>query len=304
MLFSETVVPQRFPKKHFCHIEPFSARNLGFLAEFLYFKNFFAVLIFGVSALTTYLTTDRKISGQRIHPVVCAPLCGRNGVDTVRTLSCGPYTVDLFTVADSQTVVYAVMDREEAQAVWPLLKEPKPALAAVSGVDWNRELSPWPAPGVFRGGGDFGGEGPAFLDILIRQIIPLAEAQLGFAPVSRAVAGYSLAGLFALWSVFQTDVFDRAVSASGSLWFDGFMDYMSASAPPSGLRQVYLSLGDKEKNARNQRMAAVEDCTCRAAELLREWNIPVMFEMNPGGHFQDIPGRIARGIDQLMESTH
>ena len=138
----------------------------------------------------------------------------------VRTLNCSPYTVDLFTVAESPSVVYAVMDQAEAQTVWSMLKGPKPALATISGVDWNRELSPWPAPKVLRGGGDFGGEGPAFLDMLTGQIVPLVEAQLGFAPVSRAVAGYSLAGLFALWSVFQTDVFDRAASVSGSLWFD------------------------------------------------------------------------------------
>ena len=233
-----------------------------------------------------------------------AILAERNGVGMVRTLSCGPYTVDLFTEANSQTVVYTVMDQADAQAVWPMLKEPRPALAAVSGVDWNRELSPWPAPKVFRGGGDFGGDVPAFLDMLTGQIVPLVEARLGFAPVSRAIAGYSLAGLFALWSVFQTDVFDRVASVSGSLWFDGFMDYMNSSAPPNGLRRIYLSLGDSEKNARNQRMAAVEDHTRRAAELLREWDIPVIFEMNPGGHFQDIPGRIARGINQLMEFTH
>ena len=222
----------------------------------------------------------------------------------MRTLRCGPYTVELFTAAESQTVVYAVMDQDEAQAVWSVLREPKPALAAISGVDWNRDLSPWPAPKVFRGGEDFGGEGPAFLDMMTEQIVPLVEAQLGFAPVYRTIAGYSLAGLFALWSVFQTDMFDRVASVSGSLWFDGFMDYLESSAPPNGLRRIYLSLGDREKNARNQRMAAVEDCTRRAAEFLREWDIPVLFEMNPGGHFQDIPGRIARGINQLMESAH
>ena len=222
----------------------------------------------------------------------------------MRTLHCGPYTADLFTAADSQTIVYAVMDQAEAQAVWSMLKEPKPALAAISGVDWNRELSPWPAPGVFRDGEDFGGKGPDFLDMMTEQIVPLVEAQLGFAPVSRTIAGYSLAGLFALWAVFQTDVFDRAASVSGSLWFDGFMDYMNSPAPPNSLRRIYLSLGDREKNARNQRMAAVEDCTRQAAELLWEWNIPVMLEMNPGGHFQDIPGRIARGINRLMEFIH
>ena len=85
----------------------------------------------------------------------------------VRALDCSPYTVDLFTEADSQTVVYAVMDQAEAQTVWSMLKEPKPALAAISGVDWNRELSPWPASRVLRNGADFGGKGPAFLDALI-----------------------------------------------------------------------------------------------------------------------------------------
>lgn len=107
----------------------------------------------------------------------------------VRTLDCGPYTVELSASVSSQHIVYTVMDLTEAQAVWPLLKEPKPALAAISGADWNRELSPWPAPKAFRGGGDFGGDGPAFLDILTGQIVPMTEAQLGFAPVSRAVTG-------------------------------------------------------------------------------------------------------------------
>lgn len=150
------------------------------------------------------------------------------------------------------------------------------------------------------GGEDFSGGGPAFLKTLTTQIIPQVEAQLGFIPVSRAIAGYSLAGLFALWSVLNTDAFDQAASVSGSLWFDGFSDYMKSAGPPSHLRRIYLSLGDKEKNARNQRMAAVEDCTRQTAELLQSWDIPTIFEMNPGGHFQDVPDRIARGIGALI----
>ena len=88
--------------------------------------------------------------------------------------------------------------------------------------------------------------------MLTGQIVPSVEARLGFSPVSRAIAGYSLAGLFALWAVFQTDVFDRAASVSGSLWYDGFTDYINSSVSPSGLRQIYLSLGDREKNARRR----------------------------------------------------
>lgn len=216
-------------------------------------------------------------------------------------LNCGPYTVSLFADGISKTIVYIVMGQEGAQTVWAMLEEPKPALAAISGVDWNRDLSPWGAPRVFRGGEGFAGGGSAFLSVLTGQILPLVEAQLDVVPASRAIAGYSLAGLFSLWAAFQTDMFDRVASISGSLWFDGFLNYMKSAAPPKDLRQVYLSLGNREKGARNQRMAAVEDCTRQAVELLRGWDIPVNFEMNEGGHFDNPPARIARGIAGLLK---
>lgn len=221
----------------------------------------------------------------------------------MEALNCGPYMVNLFSEAGGRSVVYAVLDREDAAEVWDLLERPRPALAAVSGVDWNRELSPWRAPKAFRGGEEFGGGGPGFLPALTGRIVPLAEARLGFRPQSRAIAGYSLAGLFALWSVFNTDAFDRAASVSGSLWFDGFLDYMEAGAPRGGLRHVYLSLGDREKNTRNPRMAVVEERTRRAGELLRAQGIPVTFEMNRGGHFENPPARIAQGIGALVRSV-
>lgn len=72
---------------------------------------------------------------------------------------------------------------------------------------------------------------------------------------------------------------------------------MKANTPK--VKFIYLSLGDKEKAARNPRLAAVEDCTIQAAELLSAQGIPITFEMNCGGHFQDVPARIARGIRAL-----
>lgn len=233
---------------------------------------------------------------------ISAILFPRMGDGVMETLNCGAYTVNLFTGGESQSVVYAVLDGEDAAKVWALLKAPRPALAVVSNIDWNRDLSPWAAPRAFRGSNDFGGGGPTFLAALTGKIMPLAEGRLGFAPQSRTIAGYSLAGLFALWSVFQSDVFDRAASVSGSLWFDGFLDYMGANAPFGGLRRVYLSLGDKEKNTRNSRMAVVEMRTREAAELLRERDISVLFELDPGGHFQDVPARIAQGINAVMDA--
>ena len=216
----------------------------------------------------------------------------------MKTLTYGPYTIELFTEEICRGIIYTVMDQQGIKETWRLLEGHNLALAAISGVDWNWELSPWKAPKAFRGGEDFGGQGPALLDTLTQQIIPLTENHLGYTPGFRGIAGYSLAGLFALWAVYQTDLFDRAASISGSLWFDGFLEFMKSSTPKA--KFGYLSLGDKEKLAKNPRLAAVEDCTRQAAELLRAHNIAVAFEMNHGGHFQDIPARIARGISSLM----
>lgn len=219
----------------------------------------------------------------------------------MRTLTCGPYTIELFVTESVCGIVYAVMDHQSAEEIWCLLKGQDLALAVISGVDWNRELSPWNAPKAFRDGADFGGQASVLLDVLTRQIIPLTEKHLRRAPEFRGIAGYSLAGLFALWAVYQTDLFDRAASISGSLWFDGFLDFMRANTPKAKL--VYLSLGDREKAVKNPRLAAVEDCTVQAVELLRAQKVSTIFEMNRGGHFRDIPTRIACGIQKLKEKS-
>ena len=164
----------------------------------------------------------------------------------MRTLTCGPYTFELFEAESVCGIVYAVMDHQSAGGIWCLLKGRGLALAAISGVDWNRELSPWPAPKAFRGSDDFSGAAPAFLRKLTGHIVPLVENRLDFTPSSRAIAGYSLAGLFALWAVFEADTFDRAASVSGSLWYDGFLEHMNTSILRDGVERVYLSLGDRE----------------------------------------------------------
>ena len=199
------------------------------------------------------------------------------------------------TCSPSDRILYLHAGFEEALRVWELLATPKPMLAVPEGVDWNAELSPWQAKKVFRGGEDFAGRGEDYLNRLTGSVIPSVEAELGISPVHRGMAGYSLAGLFALWSVYRTDAFDFAASLSGSLWFDGFIEFMRSHRPSDRLKLAVLSLGDREKITKNARMASVEDCTKEAAAILRSCGVRCEWEMNPGGHFQDVPERIARG---------
>lgn len=219
---------------------------------------------------------------------------------TIERLEAAGYPFDVYIPGDYDgRVLYCCFSADEVGELYK-----KPALkglsvVSVDGIDWNRDMSPWPAAGVFREGGDFTGGADAFLDKLASYIIPAAEGRLPSPPDCRAVAGYSLGGLFAVYAGFRTELFTRAASMSGSLWYDGWLDYIREQ--PCHLERAYFSVGAREKNTRNRRMAAVESATRETATYLAERGLETVFELNPGNHFVDVGARIARGVEWLMK---
>lgn len=191
----------------------------------------------------------------------------------------------------------------DGRAVWEACRHlgcPPFALAVISGLDWNRELSPWECDGTVRDAEPFAGGADGYLDELLGEIQPSVERLLPAAPAWRGIAGYSLAGLFALWSLWQTDTFARAASASGSLWFPGFSE-RAAHKPLAGtVEAVYLSLGKKETRTPNRMMRHVLEDTRRMKELLTELGVATAFELNPGNHFSQTDERMAKGISWIL----
>lgn len=176
--------------------------------------------------------------------------------------------------------------------------------------DWNTDFSPWPAPPVF-GNEDFKGCAQDTLDWLTKYCIPYIEQE--YIPqqsdienlsidaesteITRHIAGYSLAGLFSLWGFYETGLFTHVVSASGSLWFPNWLDYVQEKATPEN-SSIYMSLGDKEDNAKQPVMDTVGDVTRAMYEIIQA-NANVenhILEWNQGKHFKDVPQRIAKGI--------
>jgi len=219
-----------------------------------------------------------------------------------RSITTGRLRVSLFEpdTGASCPLVYIPLGEEDTQAVAPLLQGKYVALAAIDGADWNRDLSPWPAPRAFRGGEDFTGGADGFLREITDTVLPEVENTLLSPPTYRAIAGYSLAGLFALYALYRTDAFRRAGSFSGSLWYDYFTSYMRTNKPLSTPQRVCFSLGEGEKSTKNPRLAAVEDRMREAEAILAAIGVPTCLETHPGGHFRDIPNRIARGISCLI----
>lgn len=191
-------------------------------------------------------------------------------------------------------VIYLLNDASDVPAL------SHAAVVSVEVPDWNRDLSPWKAARIFRKGDDFAGGAEEFLRELTEAVTE-AEKTLGFVPSFRGIAGYSLAGLFAVWALYQTDTFDRAASMSGSLWFDGFTEFMEEQRPVKVPSKMYLSVGEREKQTKNARMAQVEVCTVRTAEKFRQYGTDVWMELNPGGHFDEVLFRIERGLRWIGE---
>ena len=167
-------------------------------------------------------------------------------------------------------------------------------LIAVKVDDWNKDLTPWKAAPVF-GKECFGDGAPETLNFLLDNVIPEVSGE----SKKLFIAGYSLAGLFALWAAYETDVFTGAVAASPSVWFPGWIDY--AGSHEFKASKAYLSLGDKEAKTRNQTMAKVSENILQQNEILEKAGIDCIFEWNPGNHFRDADKRTAKGMAWILD---
>lgn len=174
------------------------------------------------------------------------------------------------------------------------------SLAAVRITKWNRDMSPWEAAPVFKNDDPFTGGADAYLDKLTGEILPAVVNELGSKPAYTALAGYSLAGLFAVYAMYRTSAFSRIVSASGSMWFPGFVEFAKSHELASRPEKLYLSLGDKESKTRNKIMEPVERNTAELHECYRSLGIDTVFELNPGNHFQNPADRLAKGIAWVL----
>ena len=168
-------------------------------------------------------------------------------------------------------------------------------LVAIHVPEWNDMLTPWECSGIFADDAPFAGHAEHQLEIL-SEIVQKTEEQLGVRPIHRCIAGYSLAGLFATWAPFQTDLFDAVASASGSMWYPDFAEYVEAGMFDRPPRCAYFSLGSKEARTPSRLLRGVADGTQRVLDAFRMKGVKTVFESNPGNHFKEPDLRMAKAI--------
>ena len=170
-------------------------------------------------------------------------------------------------------------------------------LAAFRINDWNSELSPWEAPPVF-GKQSFGSGAADTLGFIETELIPEIISRFDLPEnIPIVIGGYSLAGLFALWSVYNSERFSAAAAASPSVWFPKWDDYMRTHTPKADC--VYLSLGNKEEKTKNKVMAAVGERVREQYELIKDRTCTL--EWNEGSHFKQPDIRTAKAFAWCME---
>ena len=173
-------------------------------------------------------------------------------------------------------------------------------LLVVGNIDWNHDMSPWYMPSTYSKEKSFSGDADEYLKLLIEEILPKTKELIEGEPKFTGIAGYSLAGLFAVYATYKTDVFDRVASMSGSLWFSNFIEYFKRNDYKRLPDKIYFSLGDKEANTRNPVLKTVQDKTIELSEYFKSLGAEVIFELNQGNHFTDTIFRSAKGIKAIL----
>ena len=105
---------------------------------------------------------------------------------------------------DASVVMIQMVDDHDLASIESEVEEIKNltdddfCLIAIKVRNWNHDLSPWKAPAVFGKEG-FGDGANATLQEVLKHCVDRNKTYI--------IGGYSLAGLFALWAAYQTDVF-------------------------------------------------------------------------------------------------
>ncbi len=173
-------------------------------------------------------------------------------------------------------------------------------LLCVGNLNWDDDMTPWACPPISANDAPCAGRADDYLNLLLAEILPKAKASVKGTPSRVSIAGYSLAGLFALYSMYRCDVFESVASMSGSLWFPGFKEYVLSHSVKRTPDKLYLSLGDKEAKTGNPYLKTVRKNTEEIAEHYKRLGIGVTWELNPGNHFKDAALRSAKGILAIL----
>ncbi len=210
---------------------------------------------------------------------------------------------------DCSTVPVIILNtfNNEGNEVWQECQKQKIKdfiLVAISEIDWNDDMTPWECPPLYKGDSYCHGYADKHLKLIEEEITPTVQKYINDKLQKKiayfGIAGYSLGGLFAVYSGYKTNIFKRIISASGSMWYPNFSEYVISNKINKNIDKIYFSLGNKEKESKIKLLQTVEDKTKEIQNHLGQ-NITSVYEENEGNHFQDTTLRVVKGIKWILQ---
>lgn len=177
---------------------------------------------------------------------------------------------------------------------------PECNLLVVGELKWDHDMTPWYCPPLSPQDTPCTGGADEYLHLLLSEILPKAKELIHGEPPFIGIAGYSLAGLFAVYAMYQCDTFDGVASMSGSLWFPKIKEFIMKHDIRKRPNRMYFSLGDREAHTRNNYLKTVQENTEAIVQHYKDIGLDVTWELNPGNHFKDAAIRSAKGIKALL----
>ncbi len=175
------------------------------------------------------------------------------------------------------------------------------SIAVVTGMDWDNDLTPWPAKGQPPGSPNFKGNAAEFLSVLVSEVVPEVERRMNLsADVERTLAGVSLSGLFTLWQWMSNSLFSNIISLSGSFWYDGFVTWIKSRPVPKKTGRAYFLLGNLEAKTKVKAFQPVQTDTVEIVDYLHDNGISDTFELVPGNHYQFPEQRLDRAFARMF----
>lgn len=222
----------------------------------------------------------------------------------MHTFSIANKTISVFASSTPNApVIYLNTFSGEGQKIFQAAQDahyPSFTLIAISDLDWDHDMAPWDCPPIFKNTQPCTGGADDYLKLLTETIVPTVENNLAGPPCWRGITGYSLAGLFAVYAIYQTDLFSRVGSMSGSLWFPGIKEYIFSHEPKCWPNYMYFSLGDKESKTRNPILQSVQSNTEEIQTFYQKKGINTVFQQNSGNHYNHATERTTAGIGWLL----
>lgn len=199
-------------------------------------------------------------------------------------------------------IIYAIDAPEFPFSIEPACEGVRARVVKVPVASWDENLTPWTAESPFRGRPDYAGKADETAAELIG-CCHAFEAEKGLEPSRRALAGYSLGGLFALHAFLHEPFWDACASLSGSLWYPGWAEAMEhlalvRDADFAG-RSAFLSVGAREAKAPQPQLRHVVEGLAMTGLALEVHRCTVRCEIGPGAHTQHELERWQKGLEAL-----